>query len=124
MGSTFGQLFRIHTFGESHGGALGVVIDGVPPGLTLDLDRVQAECDRRRPGQSKLTTGRKEPDRVEVLSGLFEGKTLGTTLALSIRNKDADSRAYEPFKHTYRPRRECHTARHRSNRHDWADRCV
>ncbi|TNE84963.1 MAG: chorismate synthase [Deltaproteobacteria bacterium] len=103
MGSTFGQLFRIHTFGESHGGALGVVIDGCPPGLTLDLARIQAECDRRRPGQSKLTTGRKELDQVEVLSGLFEGRTLGTSLALAIRNKDADSSAYANFKDTYRP---------------------
>lgn len=103
MGSSFGQLFRIQTFGESHGGALGVVIDGCPPGLALDLGRVQHECDRRRPGQSKLTTGRKEPDQVEVLSGLFEGRTLGTSIALTIRNRDADGRAYVDFKGTYRP---------------------
>lgn len=104
MGSTFGQLFRVTTFGESHGGGLGVVVDGCPPGLTLDLAAVQAELDRRRPGQSALVTNRKEPDRVEVLSGLDEqGRTLGSPLAMLVRNKDADPRAYAPFRHLYRP---------------------
>ncbi len=103
MGSSTGRAFRVTTFGESHGGGLGVVVDGCPPGLTLDLDRVQAELDRRRPGQSKLVTQRKETDTVEVLSGLFEGQTLGTPLGLVIRNKDADPRAYAPFKDRYRP---------------------
>jgi chorismate synthase len=102
-GNSFGQSFRITTFGESHGGGLGVVIDGCPPGLLLDLDAVQAELTRRRPGQSALTTQRKEADEVQVLSGLFEGKTLGTPIALVIWNKDADPRAYEPFKDKYRP---------------------
>ena len=103
MGSSWGRAFRVTTFGESHGGGLGVVIDGCPPGLALDLDRVQAELDRRRPGQSKLVTQRKETDTVEVLSGLFEGQTLGTSIGLVIRNKDADPRAYAPFKDRYRP---------------------
>ncbi|MCB9780716.1 MAG: chorismate synthase [Alphaproteobacteria bacterium] len=103
MSSTHGTLFRATTFGESHGGALGVVIDGCPPGLLLDLDAIQAELDRRRPGQSSLTTARQEPDRVEVLSGLFEGRTLGSPLALLVWNRDADASAYAPFRDRYRP---------------------
>ena len=104
MGSTFGHLFRVTTFGESHGGGLGVVIDGCPPGLSLDLGAVQADLDRRRPGQSRLVTNRKEPDRAEVLSGVDErGRTLGSPLALMVRNKDADPSAYAPFRHLYRP---------------------
>jgi chorismate synthase len=103
LGSSWGVAFRITTFGESHGGGLGVVIDGCPPGLRLDLDRVQAALDRRRPGQSKLVTQRRETDRIEVLSGLFEGRTLGTSIGMVIRNQDADARAYEPFKDRYRP---------------------
>jgi len=103
MGSQFGVLFRIATFGESHGGALGVVIDGCPPGLVLDVEAVQAELDRRRPGQSQLTSQRREADRVEVLSGLFEGRTLGTPIALMVRNTDADPSAYADFKDRYRP---------------------
>jgi len=101
--SGFGRLFRVTTFGESHGGALGVVIEGVPPGFSVDMAAVQAELERRRPGQSKLTTHRGETDQVEVLSGMFEGKTLGTSLAMLVRNRDADPRAYSPFKHLYRP---------------------
>jgi chorismate synthase len=103
MGSQFGRALRITTFGESHGGGLGVVVDGCPPGLTLDLDAVQAELERRRPGTSKLVTSRKETDQAEVLSGLFEGRTLGTPIALLIRNKDADSSSYAPFRDRYRP---------------------
>lgn len=103
MGSSWGRAFRITTFGESHGGGLGLVIDGCPPGLLLDLDRVQHELDRRRPGQSRLVSQRKETDQVEVLSGLFEGRTLGTSIGMIIRNRDADPRAYEPFKDRYRP---------------------
>jgi len=82
--NTFGQYFRVTTFGESHGPAVGAVIDGCPPGLELSTDDIQAELDLRRPGQSELTTPRKEPDRVEILSGVFEGKTLGTSIALII----------------------------------------
>jgi chorismate synthase len=103
MGSQFGTLFRVTTFGESHGGALGAIVEGCPPGLRIDWDTVQAELERRRPGQSDLTTQRKEGDKVEVLSGMFEGKTLGTSIGLMIRNKDAKSASYEPFRDRYRP---------------------
>ena len=94
MGNRFGRAFRVTTFGESHGGGLGCVVDGCPPGLELDLEAVQVALDRRRPGQSALTTQRKERDRVEVLSGLFEGRTLGTPIAMLIRNTVADPSAY------------------------------
>ncbi|MGB9626983.1 MAG: chorismate synthase, partial [Phycisphaerae bacterium] len=88
-GNSFGRLFRITTFGESHGPAIGVVIDGVTPGVELDLAAVQRELDRRRPGQSRVTTQRKEPDEVEVLSGLFERRTTGAPILMLIRNRDA-----------------------------------
>ena len=88
---------------SGHGSALGVVIEGCPPGLLLDLEAVQAELDRRRPGQSLLTTQRRETNQIKILSGLFEGRTLGTALALMIRNKDAKPDAYAPFKDRYRP---------------------
>lgn len=103
MGNTFGSLFSVTTFGESHGPALGCVIDGCPPGVALDLAAVQAELDRRRPGQSSLTTQRKEGDEIEVLSGLFDGLTTGTPLAMLVRNRDAHSPSYDPFKDLYRP---------------------
>jgi chorismate synthase len=103
MGSRTGHIFHVSTFGESHGGALGAVVDGCPPGIELDLDGMERDLARRRPGQSSLTSQRKEPDTVEVLSGLFEGRTLGTPIALLIRNRDADPSAYEPFKDLYRP---------------------
>jgi chorismate synthase len=103
MSSTFGHLFRITSFGESHGGGVGVVVDGCPAGLTLCLDDIQAELDRRRPGQSVLTTPRQEQDRVEILSGLFEGKTLGTPIAMMVRNTDARPSSYADFKDIYRP---------------------
>ena len=93
-GNSFGSRFRVTTFGESHGPGIGCVIDGCPSGLALDLVALQAELDRRRPGQSRLTTQRDEPDRVEVLSGLYEGLTTGAPLTLFIRNEDADSRSY------------------------------
>jgi chorismate synthase len=103
MGSSFGRLFRLTTFGESHGGGLGGVVEGCPPGVVLDLEAIQAELARRRPGQSKLTTQRKETDQVELLSGMFEGRTLGTAIGFMVRNKDAHSASYEPFKDRYRP---------------------
>ncbi|HEX2690935.1 MAG TPA: chorismate synthase [Kofleriaceae bacterium] len=103
MGSSLGVLFRITTFGESHGPALGVVIDGCPPRLALDLAQIQAELDRRRPGQSRLVSQRKEADQVEILSGLLDGKTLGTPIAMMIRNQDARSKDYEAIAHAYRP---------------------
>ena len=103
MGSSIGQLFRLTTFGESHGGGVGGVIEGCPPGLALDLGAIQAELDRRRPGQSALTTQRKEGDVVELLSGLDEGVTLGTSIGFFVRNQDANRASYEGFRHTYRP---------------------
>src|SRR5438067_1831243 len=87
MSNTFGQLFRVTTFGESHGGGVGVVIDGCPPNIELSEARIQRELDRRRPGQSKIATQRKEEDRCEILSGIFGGKTLGTPIAILVRNK-------------------------------------
>lgn len=101
--NTFGHIFRITTFGESHGPALGVTIDGCPAGYDIDLTRIQKEMRRRRPGQSKITTPRKEKDQVEILSGVFEGKTTGTPLHLLIRNEDARSRDYSHIKDKFRP---------------------
>ncbi|MBM4377367.1 MAG: chorismate synthase [Deltaproteobacteria bacterium] len=102
-GSSFGQAFRVTTAGESHGPANVVVIDGCPPGLPLDELDLVAELSRRRPGQSAVTTQRMESDRPEILSGVFEGKTTGTSLAILVRNADARSGDYEPLRHTYRP---------------------
>lgn len=103
MGSIFGHLFRISTFGESHGGAVGVVVDGCPPKLPLSVEEIQRDLDRRRPGQSRLTTARQEEDRAEILSGVFEGLTLGTPIAIVVRNTDARPAAYEALKDLYRP---------------------
>jgi len=103
MGSSLGQLFRITTFGESHGGGVGVVIDGCPPNIPLGQADIQRELDRRRPGQSRITTQRQEKDVCEILSGVFEGKTLGTPIAILVRNEDARPEAYTEIKNTYRP---------------------
>jgi len=103
MGSSFGQLFRIHTFGESHGGGVGVIVDGCPPRLALDLGAIQAELDRRKPGQSRITTPRKEDDRVEILSGLLDGITLGTPIAMVVRNKDQRPQDYKEMEVAFRP---------------------
>ena len=103
MGNTFGRLFRITTFGESHGGGIGVVIDGCPPNIDISDAEIQRELDRRRPGQSKLTTQRKEEDRCEILSGVFAGKTLGTSIAVLVRNKDARPEDYAQMKRAFRP---------------------
>src|ERR1041384_5817355 len=103
MGNTFGQLFRITTFGESHGGGIGVVIDGCPPKIDISEAEIQRELDRRRPGQSKITTQRKEEDRCEILSGVFEGKTLGTPIGSPVRNKDARPEDYAAIAKTFRP---------------------
>lgn len=102
-GSSYGQLFNVSTFGESHGVALGVVIDGCPAGLDIDVDFIQKELARRRPGQSAIVTQRKEADEVEILSGVFEGKSTGTPIGLLIRNKDARSRDYNHIKDKFRP---------------------
>src|SRR5438046_6655768 len=103
MGNTFGQLFRVTTFGESHGGGIGVVIDGCPPRVKISESDIQRELDRRRPGQSKLTTQRKEEDRCEILSGVFEGKTLGTAVAIAVRNRDARPEDYIEIASKFRP---------------------
>ena len=103
MSNTFGQLFRVTTFGESHGGGIGVVIDGCPPRIEISEAEIQRELDRRRPGQSKLTTQRKEEDRCELLSGVFEGKTLGTPVAILVRNKDARPEDYSEIARKFRP---------------------
>ena len=102
-GSSFGKLFRITTWGESHGAGIGVVIDGCPAGILLNEDMIQAFLDRRRPGQSKYTTKRSETDAVEILSGVFEGKTTGTPISLLVRNQDQRSRDYGNIAHTFRP---------------------
>lgn len=103
MGSTFGNIFRATTWGESHGDAVGVVVDGCPPGLELDVAEIQVELDRRRPGQSDITTQRKEADRAEILSGVFEGRTLGTPILISVRNEDARGKDYEHMRSVFRP---------------------
>tara|TARA_B100002019_G_scaffold193309_1_gene167308 strand:+ start:7254 stop:8345 length:1092 start_codon:yes stop_codon:yes gene_type:complete len=103
MGNTFGNLFKISTWGESHGGGIGVVIDGCPPRLPLSIDDIQPDLERRRPGQSKITTPRNEADRVEILSGIYDGLTLGTPIAMLVRNKDARPQAYDEMKEKFRP---------------------
>ena len=103
MSNTFGRLFRFTTWGESHGPALGVVVDGCPAGLELDESDLQRDLDRRRPGQSRVTTQRREEDRAEILSGVFEGRTTGHPVSMLIRNKDADSSKYEPLRGLFRP---------------------
>jgi chorismate synthase len=103
MGNTFGHLFRITTYGESHGGGVGVIIDGCPPRVEISEAEIQFELDRRRPGQSKITTPRKETDTCEILSGVFEGKTLGTPISILVRNQDTRSQDYDEMVKTYRP---------------------
>lgn len=102
-GNSFGKIFRISTFGESHGKAMGVVIDGCPANLEIEIADIQNELDRRKPGQSKITTQRKESDSIQILSGVFEGKTIGTPIALLIENTDAKSKDYTNLKDTFRP---------------------
>ena len=103
MSSIFGQLFRISTFGESHGGGVGVIIDGCPPQIEITAEEIQYELNRRKPGQSKITTPRKEADLCEILSGVFQGKTLGTPIAIVVKNKDARSQDYNEMSVKYRP---------------------
>src|SRR6516225_9726310 len=101
-GNSFGQLFRITTFGESHGEAIGVIIDGCPAGLEINEGVIQSELDRRKPGQSKITTQRKEDDTFKILSGGFEGKSTGTPLALVIENQDQRSKDYSHIADSFR----------------------
>ncbi len=103
MGNIFGHMFRITTFGESHGGGVGVVIDGCPPRLPISQEDIQMELDRRRPGQSKITTPRKETDTCEIISGVFQGQTLGTPIAIMVRNKDTRPQDYDEMAQKYRP---------------------
>ncbi|MGL4631015.1 MAG: chorismate synthase [Leadbetterella sp.] len=103
MSSTYGQIFKISTFGESHGRAIGVIVDGCPPGIDFDEAFIQSELDRRKPGQSKITTQRKEADGFEVMSGVFEGKTTGTPIAMVIFNEDQRSKDYAHIAQSYRP---------------------
>ena len=119
MGSSTGRLFRVTTFGESHGPAVGAVVEGCPPGVPIDPADLQRDLDRRRPGQSKLTTPRRELDRVEILSGVFEGRALGTPICLLVRNKDADPRAYAPVKDTWRPSHADFVYDAKYGRRDW-----
>ena len=102
-GNTLGKLFTVTTFGESHGAALGAVVDGCPPGLPLTTGDLQVDLDRRKPGQSRYTTQRRETDEVEILSGVFEGLTTGTAIGLLIRNTDQRSKDYSKIKSTFRP---------------------
>ena len=102
-GNSFGSAFRITTFGESHGPGVGVIIDGCPPRLPVTVEEIQRELDRRRPGQSAITTQRREADQVEILSGMHEGLTLGTPLAMLVRNQDMRSGDYEEMKTKFRP---------------------
>ena len=102
-GNTFGTIFRVTTFGESHGKALGCVIDGCPPNLKIDESDIQKDLDRRKPGQSKYTTQRKEDDKVEILSGMFNGVTTGTPITLIIYNKDQKPKDYSEIKNKFRP---------------------
>lgn len=102
-GNTFGTIFKINTFGESHGKAIGVIIDGCPAGLEINLNEIQEELNKRKPGQSKITTQRKEKDQVQILSGVFENKALGTPIALLIFNEDHESQDYNNIKTSFRP---------------------
>ena len=118
-GNTFGQAFSVTTFGESHGLALGAIVDGCPPGLELAEDDLQLDLDRRRPGQSKYTTQRKESDRVRILSGVFEGKTTGTAIGLVIENEDQKSKDYSDIKDVFRPAHADFTYHHKYGIRDY-----
>lgn len=119
MGNTFGHLFRITTWGESHGGGVGVIIDGCPPNLLLTADEIQLELDRRRPGQSRITTQRKEIDKVEIQSGLFEGKTLGTPISMIVWNTDAREKDYDEIRTKFRPSHADYTYQARYGIRNW-----
>ncbi len=103
MPSTWGKIFKISTFGESHGVSVGVVVEGIPGGLPIDIEQIQKDLSRRRPGQNLLTTPRKEDDEVRIVSGVFEGKSIGSPVCLLVDNKNAIGRDYEKFRHIYRP---------------------
>ncbi len=119
MTNSFGTIFRITTWGESHGKAVGVVIDGCPPNLIISEEDIQKELDRRKPGQSKLTTPRKEQDKAMIMSGIFEGKTTGTPIAIMVVNEDIDSSKYEKIKELYRPGHADYTYNKKYGIRDW-----
>ena len=119
MGDSFGKIFRITTWGESHGGGVGVVIDGCPSGLPIDEEDFQYELDRRKPGQSKITTQRKESDRAKILSGVFEGLTTGASISVMVSNQDAKPHAYEHLKELYRPSHADFTYEKKYGFRDW-----
>ena len=102
--NTFGNIFRLTTFGESHGTAVGGIIDGMPAGIPVDMEFLQAEMARRRPGQSSITTARNEADQIEVLSGVFEGMTTGTPIGFEVRNANQHSSDYDALRDVYRPK--------------------
>ncbi|HVZ58670.1 MAG TPA: chorismate synthase [Patescibacteria group bacterium] len=118
-GNSFGQLYRITTFGESHGGEVGVVIDGCPPGIEITVEEIQKDLDRRRPGQSSITTPRKEEDKIEIRSGYFEGRTTGTPILLAAKNKDVRSEDYLYMKESYRPSHADYTYDMKYGLRDW-----
>ena len=117
-GNSFGQLFRITTFGESHGGAVGCVVDGCPPGIAITEAEIQKEMDRRKPGQSKITTPRKEADRIHILSGVFGGETTGTPILMLAYNEDMRPADYDHLKDVYRPSHADFTYEHKYGRRD------
>jgi chorismate synthase len=118
-GNTFGKLFTVTTFGESHGPALGCIVDGCPPGLPLNEADLQVDLDRRKPGQSRYTTQRREPDQVRILSGVFEGKTTGTPIGLIIENTDQRSKDYSSIKDQFRPAHADYTYHHKYGERDY-----
>lgn len=118
-GSTFGTLFRLSTWGESHGAGVGCVVDGCPPGIPITVEQIQHDLDRRRPGQSRITTQRREGDEVEILSGVFEEMTMGTPIGLVVRNTDARSKDYSELKDLYRPSHADYTYQAKYGVRDW-----
>jgi chorismate synthase len=118
-GNSFGQIFKISTFGESHGGAVGLVLDGCPPGISISEEDIQPELDRRKPGQSHITTPRSEQDTIKILSGVFEGKTTGTPLVMLAFNKDANPSDYNHLKNLYRPSHADYTYLKKYGIRDW-----
>lgn len=118
-GNSFGQLFRITTFGESHGGGVGVIVDGCPPGLALTESDIQPDLDRRKPGQSDITTPRKEEDTIQIYSGVFQGRTTGTPILIMARNKDVRSEDYNDLKSLFRPSHADFTYQQKYGIRDW-----
>lgn len=118
-GSSFGQAFKVTTFGESHGGAVGVVVDGVTPGIPITAEEVQKQLDRRKPGQSFITTPRKEPDKIHLLSGVFEDQTTGTPMMMVLYNADANPSDYDEIKNLFRPGHADYVYLQKYGRRDW-----